>query len=296
RDAGFLCGAGGRRPGLLVVQHVPGASLHGGHRRARTRRRPGTRRRRREAGAGAVHHGRCLRDRDRLRDHPGRFLQDDRPAHFSHGSAAPSLRAERLGGAEGHRPLLDHHRDPRADRARELEDPVMVAIMQKHRPQRPSKEDRKAPKARTLVVGLGETGLASARYLASLGERVLVIDSRETPPGLGALRKELPDVRVELGTLDPKWLAGATRIVWSPGLASDLPLAVEARRRGIEIVGDIELFARATNAPVLAVTGSNGKSTVTALTAWLLEGAGYLAPAGGNLGPPALDLLVPRAD
>src|SRR5690606_28143999 len=63
-----------------------------------------------------------------------------------------------------------------------------------------------------------------------------------------------------------------------------------------EIVGDIELFARATNAPVIAVTGSNGKSTVTALTAYLLQGAGYLAPAGGNLGPPALELLAPRAD
>src|SRR5690606_11364926 len=296
RDAGVLCGAGGRRPGLLVVQHVPGASLHGRHRRARTRRSPRARRRRREAGAGAVHHGRRLRDRDRLGDHPGRLLQDDRPAHFSHGAAAPSLRAEGLGGAESHRPLLDHYRDPRADRARELEDPVMVVVMHKHRPQRPSREDRKAPKARTLVLGPGETGLARARYLTSLGEPVLVIDSRQTPPGLDALRGELPDVRVELGTLDAKWLAGATRIVWSPGLASDLPLAVEARRRGIEIVGDIELFARATNAPVIAVTGSHGKSTVTALTAYLLEGAGYLAPAGGNLGPPALELLAPRAD
>src|SRR5690606_2703317 len=81
------------------------------------------------------------------------------------------------------------------------------------------------------------------------------------------------------------------RVVWSPGLSLELPLAVEARRRGIEIVGDIELFARAANAPVLAVTGSNGKSTVTALTAYLLAAAGCSAPAGGNLGPPALELL-----
>src|SRR5690606_12257089 len=296
RDAGFLCGAGGRRPGLLVVQHVPGTSLHGGYRRTRTRRRPRTRRRSREAGAGAVHHGRCVRRRDRLGDHPGCLLQDDRPAHFSHGSAAPSLRAEGLGGAQGHCPLLDHHRDPRAGRTYEPEDPVMVALMHNDRPRRPSKEEVRAAKARTLVVGLGETGLAAARYLSSLGEKVLVIDSRKAPPGLAALRRELPDVHVELGTLDTKWLAGASRIVWSPGLASDLPLAVEARRRAIEIVGDIELFARATNAPVIAVTGSNGKSTVTALTAHLLEGAGYLAPAGGNLGPPALELLAPRAD
>ncbi len=173
---------------------------------------------------------------------------------------------------------------------------MMAARMQNDPPQRPAKAERKPAKARTLVVGLGATGLAASRYLTTLGERVLVIDSRAQPPALDALRSELPDVQIELGTLDTKWLAGASRVVWSPGLASDLPLAVEARRRGIDVVGDIELFARATNAPVLAVTGSNGKSTVTALTAFLLESANYLALAGGNLGPPALDLLAARAD
>src|SRR5690606_33933856 len=194
------------------------------------------------------------------------------------------------------RPLLDHHRDPGFGRAREPEDPVMVAVMQNDRPHRPSREERRASKARTLIVGLGATGLTAARYLTSLGERVVVIDSRAEPPGLEELRRELPDVQVELGTLDTKWLADASRVVWSPGLASSLPLAVEARRRGIDVVGDIELFARATNAPVLAVTGSNGKSTVTALTAHLLRAAGYAAPAGGNLSPPALELLKAGAD
>ena len=167
----------------------------------------------------------------------------------------------------------------------------MVAIMESARTRGTSKETRKTRQDRTLVVGLGETGLAAVRYLTGLGERVLVIDSRTDPPGLERLKREHPDVDVELGTLDAKWLAGASRVVWSPGLASDLPLAVEARRRGVDVVGDIELFARAADAPVIAVTGSNGKSTVTTLTAKLLEAAGLTALAGGNLGPPALTLL-----
>jgi UDP-N-acetylmuramoylalanine--D-glutamate ligase len=75
-----------------------------------------------------------------------------------------------------------------------------------------------------------------------------------------------------------------------------LPIAVEARRRGLPVIGDVELFARAANAPVVAVTGSNGKSTVTTLAARMLEAEGLLAPAGGNLGPPALDLLDGAAD
>lgn len=172
----------------------------------------------------------------------------------------------------------------------------MAAVMQDERLGRPSKEGRKAAPSYTLVVGLGETGLTAARYLAGLGERVRVIDSREAPPGIETLRRDHPNIEIHVGTLDLKWLAGASRVVWSPGLAADLPLAVEARRRGIDIVGDIELFARAAAAPVLAVTGSNGKSTVATLTAHLLEAAGVTARAGGNLGPPALTLLEPAGE
>lgn len=152
-------------------------------------------------------------------------------------------------------------------------------------------------RARTLVVGLGATGLSAARYLAALGDAVLVVDSRADPPGLAALRASRPDVEVVLESLDPKWLEGIERLVLSPGLGLKLPLVAEARRRGIEVVGDIELFARAAAAPVLAVTGSNGKSTVATLAAEMLRAAGLRAPAGGNLGPPALELLAdPEAD
>jgi UDP-N-acetylmuramoylalanine--D-glutamate ligase len=148
----------------------------------------------------------------------------------------------------------------------------------------------------SLVVGLGDTGLAVVRFLTARGERVRVIDSRRAPPGLDALRVECPDVEIAVETLDEHWLEGASRVLLSPGLPYDLPLAVEARRRGLAVIGDIELFALAARAPVVAVTGSNGKSTVTTLAAKMLEAQGLIAPAGGNLGPPALDLLREPAD
>jgi UDP-N-acetylmuramoylalanine--D-glutamate ligase len=150
--------------------------------------------------------------------------------------------------------------------------------------------------APSLIVGLGATGVSVARFLAARGERVRVIDSREAPPGLAELETECPEAEVHLATLDGKWLDGASRLLLSPGLSVDIPLVAEARRRGIEVLGDIELFARAANAPVLAVTGSNGKSTVVTLAAKMLEAQGLVAPAGGNLGPPALDLLRDDAD
>ena len=149
----------------------------------------------------------------------------------------------------------------------------------------------------SLIVGLGATGVAVARYLRARGERVRVIDSRAEPPGLRELRAAVPDADVSLETLDERWLEGASRVLLSPGLAYDLPLAVEARRRGLAVIGDIELFALAVRAPVIAVTGSNGKSTVTTLASKILESQRLRAPAGGNLGPPALDLLnAPEAD
>ncbi len=168
----------------------------------------------------------------------------------------------------------------------------MAAAMDKTRATSNNAGRGRSTSGRTLVVGLGATGLSVARYLARLGEPVLVIDSREAPPGLEALRKAQPDVRVVLKSLDVRWLEGVSRVVVSPGLGLDKPLVVEARRRGINVLGDIELFARVADAPVIAVTGSNGKSTATTLTARMLEAAGLAAPAGGNLGPPALDLLA----
>jgi len=143
----------------------------------------------------------------------------------------------------------------------------------------------------TLIVGLGMTGLAAARFLAARGTRLRVIDSRAEPPGLEALRRACPGAEIAPGSLDPRALDDAERVVLSPGLPVDLPIVRAARARGIPVASEIELFAAHAAAPVLAVTGSNGKSTVTTLAARMLEAAGLDAPAGGNLGPPALELL-----
>jgi len=145
---------------------------------------------------------------------------------------------------------------------------------------------------KTLIVGLGSTGLAVARYLTAQAQEPLVIDSRPAPPGLAALKEAHPDIEVVLESLDPRWLRGIDRVVLSPGLSLDIPLVAEARKLGIPVLSDIELFAMACHAPVIAVTGSNGKSTVVTLAAQILRAQGYTAPAGGNLGPPAVDLLA----
>ncbi len=148
----------------------------------------------------------------------------------------------------------------------------------------------------TLVVGLGETGLSAAKFLAQRNELAGVIDSRAAPPCLDVLRESFPDVPIVLESLDTTHLSGIERLVLSPGLSVDLPIVAAARERGIAIVSDIELFARAADAPVVAVTGSNGKSTVVTLAHRLLETMGLRAAAGGNLGPPALDLLAERPE
>jgi UDP-N-acetylmuramoylalanine--D-glutamate ligase len=208
---------------------------------------------------------------------------------------------------------LDHHRDFGVDRLGELEDPLMAVatalaageIVRERLSWRPrvlkalSREEESVQGtsgAPSLIVGLGATGVSVARYLAALGERVRVIDSRAAPPGLAELQSACPGAEIELATLDARWLDGVSRVLLSPGLSVAIPLILEARRRGIEVIGDVELFARAANAPVIAVTGSNGKSTVATLAAEMLAAEGLVAPAGGNLGPPALDLLRDDAD
>ncbi len=152
------------------------------------------------------------------------------------------------------------------------------------------------PANRTLVVGLGTTGLAVARYLVGRGETVRVIDSRSQPPGLKALRAAHPHLEVVTGSLHPRWLEGVSQVVLSPGLGLDIEVAAAARQHGIPLVGEIELFARAARVPVVAVTGSNGKSTVVTLAARMLAAAGLRVAAGGNLGPAALDLLADQPE
>jgi UDP-N-acetylmuramoylalanine--D-glutamate ligase len=151
-------------------------------------------------------------------------------------------------------------------------------------------DTRNKPSA-AVIVGLGVTGLSCARYLLGHGWKVCVTDTREDPPGRAALAKLAPDITMRFGGLDASLLDDAVCVVASPGVPLSEPFFVEARRRGITIVGDIELFAVAADAPVVGITGTNGKSTVTTLVGRMAERAGVRVRVGGNLGEPALDLL-----
>lgn len=142
-----------------------------------------------------------------------------------------------------------------------------------------------------VIVGLGQTGVSCARFLARRGVDFRVVDSRTAPPALEALGKELPHVPVQLGAFDPRLLQTASELIVSPGVSLRDPAIAEAALAGVPVAGDVELFARIAGAPVVAVTGSNGKSTVTALMGELATDQGLTVAVGGNIGTPVLDLL-----
>lgn len=144
---------------------------------------------------------------------------------------------------------------------------------------------------RTLVVGLGKTGLSCARYLSGLGHQLHVVDTRENPPGLAHLKKEVPAATTVLGEILESQLDNVDQLVVSPGLPMDMPLLQAARAKQIPVLSDIDLFAAVALAPVIGITGSNGKSTVTSMLNDMVIAAGYRVKTGGNLGVPALDLL-----
>ena len=145
--------------------------------------------------------------------------------------------------------------------------------------------------AYTLVVGLGKTGLSVVRYLHGLGEPMVVVDSRDIPPALKEFKSSFNDVSLHTGQFDQQIFINAQRIVVSPGVPLSDPALQLARDSGVEISGDIDLFAHEVDTPVVAVTGSNGKSTVTTLLTCMAEQAGKQVAAGGNIGMPVLDLL-----
>ncbi|HRX70463.1 MAG: UDP-N-acetylmuramoyl-L-alanine--D-glutamate ligase [Gammaproteobacteria bacterium] len=144
----------------------------------------------------------------------------------------------------------------------------------------------------TLVVGLGKSGLSMTRALQALDASFAVADSRVAPPGLAAFQTTFPKAPCHLGDFDPALFAQATRLLVSPGVSVKTPVIAEAAARGAPVWGDIELLARLTDAPIAAITGSNGKSTVTTLLGLMAERAGVRASVGGNLGTPALDLWL----
>jgi UDP-N-acetylmuramoylalanine--D-glutamate ligase len=144
---------------------------------------------------------------------------------------------------------------------------------------------------RALIVGLGKTGVSAARHFAARGWQIAVTDTRTEPPGREQLASVAPQAECRFGRLDTALLEGSQIVVASPGIALREPLIVEALARGIEVVGDVELFAREAKAPVVGITGTNGKSTVTTLVGRMAARAGRMVSVGGNLGTPVLDLL-----
>ncbi|MDU8361593.1 UDP-N-acetylmuramoyl-L-alanine--D-glutamate ligase [Pseudomonas syringae group sp. J309-1] len=142
-----------------------------------------------------------------------------------------------------------------------------------------------------IIVGLGKSGMSLVRFLASRGVSFAVADTRENPPELATLRRDYPQVDVRCGELDVEFLCRANELYVSPGLALATPALQQAAARGVKLSGDIELFARYAKAPIIAITGSNAKSTVTTLVGEMAAASGKRVAVGGNLGTPALDLL-----
>ncbi|MDH3281008.1 MAG: UDP-N-acetylmuramoyl-L-alanine--D-glutamate ligase [Gammaproteobacteria bacterium] len=142
-----------------------------------------------------------------------------------------------------------------------------------------------------LVVGLGATGFSGVRYLRRRGHTVNVVDSRVDPPNLDRLRREFPEVGLHTGNFLTSWFGSADLVLVSPGVPTAEPAIQRAMHSGIEVVGDVELFARQVNTPVLAVTGSNGKSTVAALVGEMCRAGKLAVEVAGNIGVPVLDLL-----
>jgi len=142
-----------------------------------------------------------------------------------------------------------------------------------------------------VIIGLGSTGLSCARYFHRRGIPFSIVDSRAEPPGLAALLAECPEADITLGDIPPQRLLNAGRLVVSPGIGLDHPAVAAAIEQGIPVCGDIDLFCAEARAPVVGITGSNGKSTVTELLGRMALRAGKRTAVGGNLGTPALDLL-----
>lgn len=147
--------------------------------------------------------------------------------------------------------------------------------------------------SKVIILGLGKTGLSCVNYFLRRGVTPMVLDTRANPPGAQDLAA---GVELRCGPLDEVLLTQAELIIASPGIALATPALQAAAAAGVEIIGDIELFVREAKAPIVAITGSNGKSTVTTLVGEMAVEASLAVGVGGNIGIPALDLLLTPAD
>ncbi|TMH49746.1 MAG: UDP-N-acetylmuramoyl-L-alanine--D-glutamate ligase [Betaproteobacteria bacterium] len=152
---------------------------------------------------------------------------------------------------------------------------------------------------KVLVLGLGDTGLSMAKWLARRGASVRVADTRTAPPRLAELKRSLPSVPANCGPFQDETFADIDLLAVSPGVPLAEPGVRRALDAGTEVVGDVELFARALperHPPIIAVTGTNGKSTVTSLAGAMTRAAGVDCEVAGNIGPAVLDALMRRED
>src|SRR5262249_54732793 len=277
---------GGGRDGLCVVQCGAGVDLDGRPRLARGRRHAGRDRGRDQARDRARHRRRSVRARSGVGDRAGDLVQAHRQAGVQDGAAAPSLRADGLDRAADRDPVLDHLGRARARGPVHAEAEGMLPI--------PVFAGRKV-----AIFGLGGSGLACASALLAGGADVVGFD--DAPDTVAkATSAGIPTANLR----DVDWSKIAA-LVLAPGVPLTHPAphwSVElARAAAVEVIGDIELFCRerrrlAPAAPFVAITGTNGKSTTTALTAHLVRAAGRAAEVGGNIGTAILSLEPPRAD
>lgn len=147
-----------------------------------------------------------------------------------------------------------------------------------------------------IIIGLGQTGISVARYLRQQNEAFIVCDTREVPPQLDTFLAEFEGVPVYCGPLDPSILKKATQLIVSPGIAISTPAIAEAANIGVDIIGDVELFLQSVTTPVVAITGSNGKTTVTHLVTAMAQAAHKKAMMCGNVGYSVLDNIDPNAE
>ena len=143
----------------------------------------------------------------------------------------------------------------------------------------------------TFIIGLGKTGCSCARFLQARNHVFVMMDTRSHPVMLNDFQREFPDVQVICGELDNELLLTAAEIIVSPGIDCSDPALQMARKHGIAVIGDVELFARHTTKPVIAITGSNAKSTVTTLVGEMGKASGLRVAVAGNIGIPVLDVL-----
>jgi len=152
--------------------------------------------------------------------------------------------------------------------------------------------ENKVQQTNKLIVGLGQTGLSCLRYFAARNENTIAFDTRKNPPQLKQIQSEFPDLKIYTQTIDENVLENVDEIIVSPGVSLELPILIKGKNLGKRIIGDMGIFAELAPAPIIAITGSNGKSTTTSLVYEILKSANKKVLMGGNIGIPVLELLL----